>query len=121
MARASVCSLLWLPLGHRHGLPVELGPAIAPADERMPEKALRVSLGRFWHLDRRVRERPLGCMTARTFAEGDRLHERVPTETVCTVHGDARHLAGRIQARELGLAPHVGIDATHVVVRARSD
>ena len=55
-------------------------------------------------------------------AVGDRLHERVPAEPVRAVHRDARALAGRVQAFELGDAQLVvGVDAAHVVVGARPD
>src|SRR5207237_5835474 len=36
--------LLWLPLGHRDGLPVELGLPVHPADERVLEEVLVVAI-----------------------------------------------------------------------------
>ena len=54
------------------------------------------------HLDRRVRERPLGGGAAGAPAERDRLHQRVAAEPVRAVHGDARRLAGGVEAGQLG-------------------
>ena len=45
-------------------------------------------------------ERPLGRVTPDPLAVRDRLHERVAAEPVRAVHGDARHLAGGVQALE---------------------
>ena len=51
-------------------------------------------------------------------AEGDRLHQRVAAEPVRAVDGDARALAGGVEAGQLGRAVVVGRDAAHVVVGA---
>ena len=83
--------------------------------------ALGVGDRRLGHGDGRVRERPLGGVPARARAERDRLHQRVAAEAVRAVHRHAARLAGGVQALELGLAPHVGVDAAHVVVGARPD
>jgi hypothetical protein len=55
---------------------------------------------------------------AGALAEGDRLHQRVPSEAVGAVNGDAGHLAGRVQPRQRRQPVEVGVDAAHVVVGA---
>ena len=60
-------------------------------------------------------------MTPDALAEGDRLHERVAAQSVGAVDRDARALAGGVQALELGPAPDIGVDTTHVVVSARAN
>src|SRR3954451_3527158 len=63
-------------------------------------------------------ERPLGGVAAGAATERNRLHQRVPTQAVRAVHGDAGSLAGGVQALELGAPVVVGLDAAHVVVRS---
>src|SRR5207249_3725667 len=96
------------------------GALAVAAVEQLTYLTLGIALGRLRDLDLRVRKRPFGRVTARALAEGDCLHERIPAETVCAVHRHAGHLAGRVQACKLGLTPHVGVDATHVVMGAGS-
>src|SRR6185312_6009718 len=61
--------------------------------EEILQLALGIALERLRHVDRRVRKRPLRSGAAGPAPEGDRLHQRVATEAVRAVHGDARTLA----------------------------
>ena len=63
-------------------------------------------------------ERVLGRVPARASPERDRLHQRVAAEAVRAVDGDARDLAGGVEALERGQPPLVRLDAAHVVVGA---
>ena len=87
-------------LVHRRGelVPDRPWPFSLAAVEQLLQLTLGVSLDRRWHLDRRVGERPVGSVATDALAEGDRFHQRVATETVRAVHGDARALAGGVEA-----------------------
>ena len=60
--------------------------------------------------------RPLGGVGARAAAEHERVEQRVRAQPVAAVHGHAGALARRVEAGDLGLAVHVGLDAAHDVV-----
>ena len=94
--------------------------AFGPLEERC-KLALAVCLEGDGNVDGRVRHRPLGGMRADALAVGDRLHQRVATEPVGAVHGDAGRLARGVETVEHGAAPDVRVDAAHVVVGSRPD
>src|SRR2546421_646564 len=58
------------------------GPLAGRAIEEVRQLPFGVALDRLRHLDRRVRERPLGSVPARALPERDRLHKRISAEAV---------------------------------------
>ena len=97
------------------------GPLALRAREQPLQLALGVARRGDRNLDGRMRERPLGGGAPGAAAEGDRLHQRVAAEPVRAVDGDARDLAGGVEAGQLGQPVGVRFDAAHVVVGAGPD
>ena len=74
--------------------------------------------------DARPWSMPLGAVgrvLAGAAAEDQRVEQRVGAEPVAAVDGDAGALAGGVEARDLGRAVDVGLDAAHRVVVAGLD
>ena len=59
-------------------------------------------------------------MPAGALAVGDRLHQGVAAEAVCTVDRHAGALTRRVETFELGAPVEVGVDAAHMVVGPRA-
>ena len=89
-------------------LPRPLAAAVRAREQRV-ELGSRVGDRRLRHVGVVDEQRRVGCRVPGAPAEGDRLHQRVAAEAVGPVHGDARHLARRVQARRARSRPSASV------------